>query len=152
MRAAAAPTARTPKRQYACLPWRRSKRGVEILLVTTLTTRRWIIPKGWPVANCTPNECAAYEALEEAGVIGTVATRVLGSFRYDKLRKSGIVIPCKVDVVPMEVVTQRRKWAERGRRELRWCTCDEAIELIGDVGLQRLIAKFARLAAAPTVS
>ncbi len=149
MVAASARTKSTPKLQYACLPWRKSKRGIEILLVTTLTTRRWIVPKGWPVKNCTPNECAAYEALEEAGVIGTVATKSLGSFRYDKRRKSGKLTPCKVEVFPMEVVTQRRKWAERGAREVRWCTCAEALELIGDAGLQLLVAKFARLAATP---
>ena len=70
----------TPKVQYAALPWRRTKDGLEVLLVTTLTTRRWIVPKGWPLKNCTPAECAAYEALEEAGVIGTVAKKALGTF------------------------------------------------------------------------
>ena len=135
-----------PKLQYAALPWRKTARGLEFLLITTRTTRRWIVPKGWPLKNLTPAECVAYEALEEAGVIGTVARRALGTFIYDKRQKSGKLVPCRVRVFPMEVVTQRRKWVERDVRKLRWCTCAEEIVLLSDAGLQRLVAKFARLA------
>ena len=38
----------TDRRQVAALPLRLSKNGsVEILLVTSRDTGRWIIPKGW---------------------------------------------------------------------------------------------------------
>ena len=139
-------TSPAPKIQYAALPWRKTKRGLEILLITSRTTKRWIVPKGWPLKKCTPAECAAYEALEEAGVIGTVARKALGTFLYDKRRKSGKLVICKVEVYPMEVTTRRRNWMERDVREWRWCNCAEALELVGDAGLQKLIAKFARLA------
>jgi 8-oxo-dGTP pyrophosphatase MutT (NUDIX family) len=138
-------TSRRQKLQYAALPWRKTPRGPEILLITTRTTRRWIVPKGWPLKNCTPAECAAYEALEEAGVIGTMAKKAIGTFLYDKHRKSGEIVPCKVEVFPMEVITRRRKWVEMNVRESRWCSCAEAMSLITDAGLLRLIAKFARL-------
>ncbi len=144
----AAIASRVPKLQYAALPWRKSKRGLEILLVTTLTTQRWIVPKGWPLKNLTPGECAAYEALEEAGVIGTVARKALGSFTYEKRKKSGKFVPCRIDVYPMEVVKRRRKWVERDMRKSRWCSCAKAIALVSDAGLQELIAKFAGLAKA----
>ena len=137
----------TPQIQYAALPWRKTKRGVKILLITTRTTKRWIVPKGWPLKNCTPAECAAYEAFEEAGVIGTTATKPIGHFHYDKRRKSGEVVLCKVAVYPLQVATQRKKWTERDARESRWCTCAEARTLVSDAGLERLIAKFERLAA-----
>jgi 8-oxo-dGTP pyrophosphatase MutT (NUDIX family) len=146
---AGARAAPVPRLQYAALPWRKTKRGLEILLITSLTTKRWIVPKGWPLKNCTPVECAAYEALEEAGVIGTVAKKAIGSFLYKKRRKSGKLVPCKVEVYPMKVTTQRRNWMERDAREARWCTCAEAIGLVGDAGLQKLIVTFARLAQAP---
>ncbi|MDB5495247.1 MAG: hypothetical protein JWP86_2584, partial [Phenylobacterium sp.] len=38
---------RGPRRQFAALPWRRAETGVEVLLITSKETRRWVIPKGW---------------------------------------------------------------------------------------------------------
>ena len=131
--------------QYAALPWRRAQGAVEILLVTTRNTRRWIVPKGWPLDGRTPSECAAHEALEEAGVLGEVAAETLGSFRYAKRRKSGKIVPCKVHVFTMRVVRQRRRWAEKSVREICWCSLDEALMRVTDPGLRRLIAKFARV-------
>ena len=38
-----------PKLQYAALPYRRRADGiVEVMLVTSRDTGRWVIPKGWP--------------------------------------------------------------------------------------------------------
>ena len=128
--------------QYAALPWRPTDGAIEILLVTTLKTRQWILPKGWPVAGCTPGESAASEALEEAGVLGVVASKSVGSFFYHKRRKSGEVTPCRVDVYPMRVDRQRRTWAEKPVRETRWCSPEEALARITDPGLRRLIARF----------
>ena len=73
--------------QYAALPWRRVHGEVQILLVTTKTTGRWIVPKGWPIPGRKPAECAAREALEEAGVVGEVAAQAVGSFSYQKRRE-----------------------------------------------------------------
>ncbi|HEX3652557.1 MAG TPA: NUDIX hydrolase [Rhizomicrobium sp.] len=128
--------------QYAALPWRKVHGHLEILLVTTRTSRRWIVPKGWPVSGCKPAECAAREASEEAGVVGEVAAKPLGWFSYDKRLKSGDMLPCKVVVFPMEVMRQRRSWPEKGERQTRWCTIDEALARVPEAGLHRLIAKF----------
>ena len=128
--------------QYAALPWRASQGTIEILLVTTLKTRRWIVPKGWPLAGRSPSECAASEALEEAGVLGEVASESLGSFNYNKRRKSGEVTPCKVHVFAMRVDRQRRSWAEKRTRETRWCSPEEALARVSDPGLRRLITRF----------
>jgi 8-oxo-dGTP pyrophosphatase MutT (NUDIX family) len=130
--------------QYAALPWRASEGAIEILLVTTLKTRRWIVPKGWPVDGRSPSESAASEALEEAGVLGEVAPKSLGSFHYRKRRKSGDVTACKVHVYPMRVVTQRRSWAEKRARETCWCSPEEALARVSDPGLRRLIARFTK--------
>jgi 8-oxo-dGTP pyrophosphatase MutT (NUDIX family) len=116
---------------------------VEILLVTTRTTGRWIVPKGWPMQGIKPSECAAREALEEAGVVGEIAVEPIGSFGYEKRRKSGEMLPCKVEVFPMEVVRQRRNWPEKDSRQTRWCSIDEALARVPEPGLRRLIATFA---------
>jgi 8-oxo-dGTP pyrophosphatase MutT (NUDIX family) len=131
------------KVQYAALPWRRAGDALQILLITSLNTRRWIVPKGWPLDGKSPCASAAQEAMEEAGISGEIATIALGSFRYRKLRKNGDSVFCKVDVFPMQVARQRRSWAEKTMRELRWCSVDEALSRVTEPGLRRLIVKFA---------
>jgi ADP-ribose pyrophosphatase YjhB (NUDIX family) len=85
-----------------------SKGALQILLITTRNTRRWIIPKGWPIAGYTPAACAGYEALEEAGVAGEVASRKLGTFSYKKQHKTGAATRCTVHVYAMEVLRRHR--------------------------------------------
>jgi len=98
--------------------------------------------RGWPISGCKPAECAAREALEEAGLVGEVAATPLGWFSYDKRLKSGDMLACKVELFPMEVVRQRRSWPEKGARETCWCSIDEALARVPERGLRRLIAKF----------
>jgi 8-oxo-dGTP pyrophosphatase MutT (NUDIX family) len=130
--------------QYAALPWRVNAGKLEILLITTLKTHRWIVPKGWPMEALSPRECAAREALEEAGVVGSVGEKSIGSFRYFKRRKDGDTVPCKVDVFALEVTQQRRTWAEKRAREFRWCAVEEALASVGEPGLRQVIADFAK--------
>lgn len=134
--------------QYAALPWRQSEQSIEILLITTRRTRRWIVPKGWPMDGRAPNAAAAREALEEAGVCGTVSEAPIGSYRYFKQRKTGEVVPCKVDVFSLQVKQQRKNWAEKDMRELRWCSLNEALACVGEPGLRQIIRRFATALAA----
>jgi 8-oxo-dGTP pyrophosphatase MutT (NUDIX family) len=129
--------------QYAALPWRVNGGRLEILLITTLKTRRWIVPKGWPVETLSPQACAAHEALEEAGVSGALSEKPVGVFRYFKRRKGGEVVTCRVDVFALEVTQQRRSWAEKGTRDFRWCAIEDALALVGEPGLRQVIAHFA---------
>lgn len=147
MRVALASTIASKSRcrvQYAALPWRVNAGKLEILLITTLKTHRWIVPKGWPMEALSPRECAAREALEEAGVSGSISGKPIGSFRYLKRRKDGEVVPCKVDVFALEVTGQRRSWAEKGVRELRWCSIEDALASVGEPGLRQIIGGFAK--------
>ena len=130
--------------QYAALPWRWADDHLEILLITTLSTKRWVVPKGWPLEGRSPSESAAQEALEEAGVVGPTALRPVGSFSYLKRRKTGETISCRVAVFALEVERQRRTWPEKAVRETCWCSVDEALARVSDPGLKRLIARFAK--------
>ena len=76
-----------PRLQYAALPYRRRGAAIEVLLITSLGTKRWIIPKGWPIEGLKPPDSAAGEAMEEAGVVGVVGRESIGSFLYEKRRK-----------------------------------------------------------------
>jgi len=88
--------------QYAALPYRfTSTAALEILLVTARRSRRWIIPKGWPIKGLKPPKSAAREAFEEAGVRGKVGMKSVGVFNYDKLlAENGIPVNCEVRAPP----------------------------------------------------
>ena len=130
--------------QYAALPWRWVEDHLEILLITTLTSKRWVVPKGWPCEGRSPSESAAQEAFEEAGIIGTTTSRAVGSFDYLKRRKTGETIACHVAVFALEVERQRRAWPEKAFRQTCWCSVEEAMARVSDPGLKRLIGNFAK--------
>ena len=136
--------------QFGALPYRfRQDGSLEILLVTSRRTRRWIIPKGWAIKHKTPAKSAAREAYEEAGVRGTVTARSIGSFVYDKwLDADSVSVPCEVHVFPLEVERQRRTWPEQSEREIRWLDPDAALLLVEEPGLRSLICEFQESVAA----
>src|ERR1700729_4428684 len=90
--------------QYAALPYRaKGQSQLEIMLVTSRGTRRWIIPKGWPKRGMPPYDTAAKEGCEEAGVIGKVTKRPIGSYPYDKILGEGNKTSCRVQVFALRV-------------------------------------------------
>jgi 8-oxo-dGTP pyrophosphatase MutT (NUDIX family) len=133
-----------PHVQYAALPYRISKAGkLEILLVTGRETRRWIIPKGWPIKGLTPAVAAAREAYEESGARGAVSPKPFGTFSYDKLLDpNGKPAPIKVTVFPLLVRKQSKKWPEQEMRKTRWFSRREALAAVGDDSLRGLLASF----------
>src|SRR6266702_2781402 len=105
--------------QYGALPYRLSAGSrPQFMLVTSRETRRWIIPKGWPKKGKLPHHSAAREAFEEAGVVGAVAKRSIGSFSYEKRLKNGGAVVCKVRVFPLEVRRQNKQWPEKQERAI----------------------------------
>jgi 8-oxo-dGTP pyrophosphatase MutT (NUDIX family) len=136
----------TPTRiQYAALPYRSSSTQTEVMLVTSRETRRWIIPKGWPQKGKAPHRSAAREAFEEAGVVGTVGRRPIGSFAYRKRVKSGRVVACEVQVFPLKVKRQRKQLPERRQREVKWLSAKEAAKTVRDPKLRAIIRRLARV-------
>ncbi len=77
---------RPARTQYAALCYRfRKKRTIlEILLITSRDTGRWVIPKGWPMPGRLSPGVAEREAFEEAGVKGKASAEPLGSYMYQK--------------------------------------------------------------------
>lgn len=133
-----------PRLQYAALPYRQGADDIEILLVTSLGTKRWIIPKGWPMDGRAPHEAAAREALEEAGVVGKVGSDAIGTYHYEKRRKSGASVPCRVAVFPLDVDGQRKRWPEKGRRKVKWLPSEEAAKIVSDAELGDIILEWTR--------
>jgi 8-oxo-dGTP pyrophosphatase MutT (NUDIX family) len=111
--------------QIAALPWRRdAESGIEVMLVSSRETKRWIIPKGWPIKGMKPHQAAAIEAMEEAGLEG-------------KIEKE------PVDVYPLKVSKQRKSWPEKGQRVTRWFTAEDAADNVFEEELAALIRRIA---------
>ncbi|HXF86848.1 MAG TPA: NUDIX hydrolase [Xanthobacteraceae bacterium] len=132
--------------QYAALPYRRTADGgIEILLITSLRSRRWIIPKGWPAAGLTPAESAAREAMEEGGIMGRISRRPIGVYSYEKRTSRGAALRCTVQTFALEVETQLPEWPEQDRRSTRWFALQEAAKAVQEPELQALIANLPTL-------
>ena len=135
---------REPRSQFAALPWRRSATGgVEVLLITSRETRRWVIPKGWPMKGLAPGMAAAREAFEEAGVEGYASLGEVGIYHYEKRLRSGRLQPVEVGVFALQVSVEQDEWPEMHEREKRWVSPAEAAALVDEVELKQLIQRFA---------
>lgn len=108
------------------------------MLVTTRGKGRWIIPKGWPEKELAPHDCAAKEAYEEAGVVGKVDARPLGTYRYNKRLRSRVTT-FEVKAFLLEVERQLGDWPEKGQRRTRWMAPARAARLVDEDGLVQLL-------------
>lgn len=125
--------------QYAALPFRVEGRQALVLLMTSRSTRRWVIPKGWPMRGLKPQDAAAIEAFEEAGLTGEVDERPIGSYRYLKRLKGQRETAVQVIVFPFRVHAQAETWKEQDERLCRWVRYQKAAEMVAEPGLKRLI-------------
>lgn len=134
---------REPRAQFAALPWRRAGGGeVEVLLITSRETRRWVIPKGWPIKGKSSAKSAAQEAFEEAGVKGKVTKRPVGAYAYDKRLKNGRLQHVRVAVFALQVDAEAKAYPEIGQREKAWMPLAEAARLVDEPELMVLLATF----------
>lgn len=129
--------------QSATLGYRWSKAGPQVMLVTSKATRRWILPKGGIKLGRKPDESAAEEAYEEAGIIGRISRTCIGLYAY---RKSGhrLGAHCTVRVYPMKVTSQLPDWPERKERRREWVAFDIAAARVREKDLKKIIRSFYR--------
>ncbi len=135
---------RPPKQQYAALCYRAKKKQgvVEILLLTSRDTGRWIIPKGWPMPGKKAHAVAEREAFEEAGARGKVEKEPFGFYHYRKALQTGLRIPVKVQVHALEVEEMAKNFPERGSRRLTWVSPAEAAARVNEPELKELLLSF----------
>ncbi|WP_372841454.1 NUDIX hydrolase [Phaeovulum sp.] len=128
-----------PSTQVAALCLRGRPGRREVLLVSSLGTGRWIIPKGWPMRGRTLAEAALREAWEEAGVKGEVGALPFGAFDYLKQREKTAPTPCEVQVFIVRVTGMEQEFPEAGRRILRWVRPVEAVAMVEEPRLKVLL-------------
>jgi hypothetical protein len=115
---------------------------MEVLLITSRETKRWVIPKGNVGITLSPPATAAAETEEEAGVRGTIAPRPLGTFRYRKRLPGGRRVTAKVVVFPLAVRQVLDDWKEKHQGQRRWFALADAAEAVEEAGLRDIIRSF----------
>lgn len=128
--------------QAAALCCRISALGeLEVLLVTSLETNRWIIPKGNIRKGERAYRCAQREALEEAGVEGKIRKRPLGYYRYLKDRE----FDNRVSVHVLRLKSEQDVYPEFGLRRKLWISPAAAAELVLEPELAQMLSTLTNL-------
>lgn len=112
--------------QVAMLCSREGPEGTEVLLVRSLDSGRWIIPKGWPMDGKTFAEAAAIEAWEEAGATGRVDPVELARYPYTKRRRGGPDIAADIVVFRMTETVLVDDYPEAKKRKRRFLPVAQA--------------------------
>ena len=123
----------------AAIPFRLNARGdIEVMLVTSRTTRRFIVPKGWPMKGKSGRKAATIEAQEEAGVLGKTLKEPAGTYSYWKRLANRFV---RVDVIVylLKVTEELADWQEAKRRQRAWLAPADAAMLIDEPDLSTLV-------------
>jgi 8-oxo-dGTP pyrophosphatase MutT (NUDIX family) len=126
--------------QFAALPYRRLPDStLEVMLITSRDTGRWVVPKGWAGEREAAWDCATREAREEAGLVGEIQKRPIGTYHYKKLLGGGLPVWCTVEVFALAVSERLPSWPEQGERTARWFTLDDAAGAVDEPDLAALI-------------
>lgn len=119
--------------QSAVIPVRRQEDGLKILMITSRRKRRWVVPKGILDPDLSPQDSAAKEAKEEAGILGTVYPKMLGTFEYEKWGGT-----CSVQVYVMLVTQVQDTWLE-SFRDRAWLDLEEAVDRVKEPDLKKML-------------
>jgi 8-oxo-dGTP pyrophosphatase MutT (NUDIX family) len=137
------------EKQYAALCFRHvpgSEDPIQVLLITSRATGRWVIPKGWSMLKKKPYEVARREAWEEAGIRGRVRKKPCGYYTYTKKLSEEDSVLVVVQVHLLNVLELDREFPEKGQRELRWFSPGAASAAVYEPELKRLVASVRELA------
>jgi 8-oxo-dGTP pyrophosphatase MutT (NUDIX family) len=129
--------------QAGVIAYRVKSGAIQVLLITSRDTGRWIIPKGNISSGSTPAKAAEREAYEEAGIKGTIIGSVpLGFYTYFKqLRPIEQSIATTVEVYLLRTDERSRKWPEKGQRNRSWVSLEDAISRIQEPGVVPLLRR-----------
>ena len=121
-------------RQSAVIPIRRRDGALDVLMITSRSGKRWVVPKGVVEPDLSPADSAANEAWEEAGVRGSVRPGTVGTYQYQKWNGT-----CTVEVFVLDVERVEDTWPEQDLRQRRWVDVNEAADLVKEEGLAAMI-------------
>jgi len=125
--------------QAGVLAWRRRNDDLQILLISSRSGRRWVIPKGLIDPGETAHEAAARETREEAGVRGRLSDAPIGRYHYEKW--GGV---CIVDVFGLAVEDVLDDWPESESRRRIWLNTEQAADEFDEPDLAAIVRSLRR--------
>jgi len=121
------------ERQIGVVPYVILPDGIHLLLITSSSGNRWIVPKGRSEPEMTPHEVAMMEAVEEAGVVGVI--------RHD-IRTMGHLSDGRIiHLYALKISKLLKSWPEDGQRKRVLRPLASALKEIGDRGLAQGVRK-----------
>ena len=127
--------------QFAALPYRIKDGALQVMLITSRRTGRWVLPKGWPEKHLLAYQVAGHEAYEEAGLEGSVRPIPLARFDYAKYFSETHFRMCTIVVFPMRVSNELEDWPEKAERTRFWMSAEEAAEKVSEGGLKAILLR-----------
>ena len=127
--------------QVGAICTRKRDGRMQVLLVTSRGTGRWIIPKGWPMRGRSLAGAAQQEAWEEGGVKGRIDPDPLGYYSYPKKLDSGLVVPAEVTVYRLRVKIMAEDFPEAAERRRKWVPPCKAAGMVAEPGLQEILRR-----------
>ncbi len=121
--------------QLGLLPYTFIDRKLHLLLITSSSGSRWILPKGRQEPDMTPHEVAIMEAVEEAGVLGTL--------RQDLRTRCQMADGRFLQLYAMKISKLLKSWPEENTRRRRLFLLSDALEIIGDPGVVKAVRRLA---------
>ncbi|MDV7339461.1 NUDIX hydrolase [Terasakiella sp. A23] len=129
------------RKQSSVIPYRRRKGKIEVLLITSLSIGRLVLPKGTVEPNMKARHSAEKEAYEEAGVRGILSKTLIGEYNYKKTPQKG-GDHCRVKVFALEVREELDKWPEMDKRTKIWMSPGKAIKSVKEKKLKKILISF----------
>ena len=126
--------------QSGVIPFRKKDGRTEVLLVTSIRKKNWIVPKGFIEYNMSPFQSAKKEAFEEAGVKGSNSTKILGSY---KVRKNGSELLTKI--YSMKVTRVFKDYPEKNLRKRKWFSVYDAAKKVDIDELATIVRRLGRI-------
>lgn len=125
--------------QFAALCSRQKAGRLEVLLITSRDSGRWVLPKGWQIPGRSGGETALIEAWEEAGVMGGLTGEAIGSYVYSKFLRPGHSDLCRVEVHPVKVDRLCPDFPEARERRRKWMSLAKAAKSVMEPELAALL-------------
>ena len=135
-------------KKVGVIPYQIIDGEISILMVTSMGTGRWILPKGNLKTKESHKKGCLREAFEEAGVEGKILknfpmTMVMAANERNKTGQ--IILKTPVVFYPMRVKNEAKTWPEKKQRQRKWITLDKALDKIKSKDISSVLKHFKTL-------
>lgn len=112
---------------------------LQVLLITSRDTGRWVIPRGNIDNREHAFRCAQRESFEEAGVSGKIRKEPFGYYRYEKDGEKILTVAVHL----LQVKRDISRYPECGERRKAWVCPSEAASMVLEPDLGELFRMIA---------